>query len=76
MRNGENGLDANPNGDGLEESKLAMSVSIHRRSDKGMGIVDFVRLIRSMGKDGILKEYDVMRSAARALPDKYFTAFK
>ncbi|XP_055346155.1 tyrosine-protein phosphatase non-receptor type 9-like isoform X2 [Paramacrobiotus metropolitanus] len=64
------------NGGGLEESKVAMSSSVHRRSDKGMGVAQFVQLIRSMGKEGILREYDTLRAAARALPDKEFISFR
>ncbi|OQV13234.1 Tyrosine-protein phosphatase non-receptor type 9 [Hypsibius exemplaris] len=59
-----------------EFADLKSSMSIHQRSDKGMGVAEFIALLHYKGRAGILQEYDTLRSAARALPDRNFTIFK
>lgn len=51
-------------------------VSIHRQSDKGMIVSDFVKWLHMMGREGILRQYEELRLAAKNVPDSRFTAFR
>lgn len=50
--------------------------SIHRQSDKGMIVTDFIKLLHMMGKEGILREYEDLRLAAKNVPESRFSVFR
>ena len=64
----QNGSRKHHDGDGLKAVQ-----SVHRQSDKGMGVAEFVKLVQGLGKEGILQEYEQVRAASKMISDDQFS---